>query len=182
MSETSGFSVFWLGTNVPPMRFACSVTSGNRCRFSCFLGEQGADQWIWCFQNQVRCGKSWLKTRHTTRTQKLPLWDFGILKSSMLWGNPNITNQDSSIRIFISKMCLFFSYPVFCVCFFLVGPTVTVLVFTRVFCWFALFLLAEGTKKKKHAIHSWQPPQLTTLRKFRNLALRLSGDFPYFFR
>ena len=43
MSETSGSSVFCWG-KCSPMRFACSVTSGNRCRFSCFLGEQSADQ------------------------------------------------------------------------------------------------------------------------------------------
>ena len=95
----------------------------------------------------MRCGKSWLKTRHATRTQKLPLLDVGILKSSMLCRNsqynePGFLNPDFHVE----DAFVLFIPCVLCV-FFLVGPTVTVLhaffVGSPCFCW-------QREREKKH--------------------------------
>ena len=128
-----GFFPFLVGENVPPMRFACSATSGNRCRFSCFLGEQGADPMDLMLPKPSEV--CW-KREKATRTQKLPLSfgcrDFEIIHRNSQRNEPGFLNPDFHVEdvfvLFISDVFFFF-----------VGPTVTVshvfFVGSPCFCW-----------------------------------------------
>ena len=107
------------------MRFACSATSGNRCRFSCFLGEQGADPMDLMLPKPSEV--CW-KREKATRTQKLPLSfgcrEFEIIHRNSQYNEPGFLNPDVHFEDVSDCHCI-----------------------TRVFCWFALFCWQRERKK-----------------------------------
>ena len=138
MSETSGFFRFWLGKMFHRWGLPALRRLGTDAGSVAFWGNRVLIQWIWCFQNQVRCVEN---AKRLLGLKNSPfLLDVGILKSSI--GIPNITNQDSSIQIFhVEDVFVLFISDVF---FF---SWVRLSLYHTCFLLVRLVLLAEGTKK-----------------------------------